>query len=57
MIVAVERWNEKVEMDVPDTADVVVAEPRPEHPALADPLAALLVPCSHCPTRVHPYGL
>ena len=41
MIVAVERWNEKVEVDVPDTADVVVAEPRPEHPALADPLAAL----------------
>ena len=41
MLVAVDRWNQTIEVDVPDRADVVAAGPRPEHPALADPLAAL----------------
>jgi nickel-dependent lactate racemase len=41
LLVAVDRWNQTIEVDVPDTADVVAAQPRPEHPALADPLAAV----------------
>ena len=41
MLVTVDRWTEKTEVEVPDTADVAVAEVRPQHPPLADPLGAL----------------
>ena len=41
MLVTVDRWNQTIDVDVPDGADVVAAEPRPEHPALANELAAL----------------
>jgi len=51
MRVAVDRWTEQVEIEVPDEADVIAAEPRPEHPALADPVAALREAVEH------PYGM
>ncbi len=51
MRVSVDRWTEQVEIDVPDDADVIAAEPRPEHAALADPMAALRAAVEH------PYGM
>ncbi len=51
MKVAVDRWTEQVEIEVPDDADVIAAGPRPEHPALTDPIAALQQAVEH------PYGM
>jgi len=51
MRIAVDRWTEQVEIEAPDHADVIVAEPRPEYPALLDPLAALRSAVEH------PFGM
>lgn len=51
MRVAVDRWTDQIEIEVPDGADVIAAEPRPEHPALVDPVAALREAVEH------PYGM
>jgi hypothetical protein len=49
--IAVDRWTGQVEIEVPDAADVIAAEPRPEHPSLADPLAVVRDAIEH------PYGM
>jgi len=39
--VHVDRWDEMIEIAVPESAAVIQAEPRPDHPALDDPEAAI----------------
>ena len=39
--ILVDRWDEPIEISAPDSALVVQAEPRPEHPAFEDPNAAI----------------
>jgi nickel-dependent lactate racemase len=39
--VFVDRWDEQVEISVPESALVVQAEARPEYPSIADPEAAI----------------
>lgn len=39
--VFVDRWDEPVEISVPQSSVVIQAEPKPDYPALADPIEAI----------------
>ncbi len=39
--ILVDRWEEQIEVSLPESALVVQAETRPEHPAVDDPIAAI----------------